>query len=387
MTDLELSMSRTWAEINLDELAHNFRILRSILNPSAKFLAVVKANAYGHGSIHCARKLQDLGADWLAVAAIPEGIELRKNGIHIPILCLGQADPNLAPLMFEYNITQAVGDFQNAKALSDYAQSSDRTINIHIKIDTGMSRTGFYWPENHEGKDRTAREILDTCNLPGLKAEGLFTHFAAADESPEFTRLQLRRLIEAKDYLSRSGHEFGITHAAASIGVLDYPAAHLDMGRFGLVLYGYASTETGNEDSTLGLHPVMTLKSRITAVRHLPAGATISYGRTYTLKRDSVIAVLPIGYADGLHRVLSNNYGVKIRDAACPVLGRVCMDMTMIDVTDIPGGVKAGDVATVFDGELMPIAAKNAGTIIHEMVCAPSGRVPRVYINNGTMTV
>ena len=386
MTDLELALSRTWAEINLDDLAWNVKILRTFLKPSAKFLGVVKANAYGHGMIHCARKLQDCGADWLAVATVPEGVKLRNSGITLPILCLGQANPTFAPLMADYRITQAVGELQNAKALSDYAHSDGKEIRIHIKIDTGMSRTGFYWPNDEDGKERTAREIEEACSLPGLYAEGMFTHFAAADGDPDFTRLQLRRLLEAREYLRKLGREFEIVHSSASIGVLDYPEAHLDMGRFGLVLYGYASTETGNEDSTLGLRPVMTVKSRITAVRKLPAGTTISYGRTYTLKRDSVIAVIPMGYADGMPRILSNNYGVKIHGAACPILGRVCMDMMMADVTAVPD-VKAGDVAVVFDGELMPIAAKNAGTIIHEMVCSPSERVPRVYIDGGKMAV
>ncbi|MBQ6972866.1 MAG: alanine racemase [Synergistaceae bacterium] len=386
MTDLELAMSRTWAEINLDDLARNTEILRKTLTPSAKFLAVVKANAYGHGMTQCARKLQDSGADWLAVATVPEGAELRENGITLPILCLGQTQPGLAPLMAEFGITQAVGDVSNAKALSDYAASSGKVIRIHIKIDTGMSRTGFYWPGDPEDKERTARGIMTACGMPGLYAEGMFTHFAAADGDSDFTRTQLARLLEAREYLRGMGQNFELVHSAASVGILDYPAAHLDMGRFGLVLYGYASTETGNEDSTLGLHPVMTVKSRITAVRSLPAGTTISYGRTYRLTRDSIMAVLPMGYADGMPRILSNNYGVKIHDAVCPIRGRVCMDMMMADVTDVPG-VKAGDVATVFDGELMPIAAKNAGTIIHEIVCSPSARVPRVYIDGGKMAV
>ena len=386
MTDLGLALSRTWAEINLDELSHNVKILRTHLSPSAKFLGVVKANAYGHGMTQCAKKLQDSGADWLAVATVPEGAELRRNGITIPILCLGQADPGLASLMADFRITQAVGDSQNAKALSDYAASNDKSIRIHIKVDTGMSRTGFYWPSDDDAKEITAREIFDVCNMPGLYAEGMFTHFAAADGDSDYTRGQLSRLLDAREYLRGMGREFEIVHSAASVGVIDYPEAHLDMGRFGLVLYGYASTETGNEGSNLGLRPVMTVKSRITAVRKLPAGTTISYGRTHTLARDSVIAVIPAGYADGVHRVLSNNYGVKVHGAACPVLGRVCMDMMMIDVTDVPN-VKAGDVAIILDGELAPIAAKNAGTIIHEIVCSPSARVPRVFISDGKMTV
>ena len=375
-------MSRTWVEIDLDELEHNFKILKNCLNPNSKFLGVIKANAYGHGMIQCARKLQKLGADWLAVAAVTEAVELRHSGITLPILCLGQASTELAKLMCDFGITQAVGDFDNGKKLSDYAASIQKKIKIHVKLDTGMSRTGFYWPDNEELKIQTAKEIAKLSQLPGLEIEGLFTHFAAADDDEIFTRLQLNKILEAKKYLSDLGLNFKIIHAAASVGVLNYPEAHLDMGRFGLVMYGYESTETGNENSTLNLHPVMKLKTRITAVRNLPEGTTISYGRTYTLKRDSKIAVLPIGYADGLSRTLSNNFNVKIHNTLCPILGRICMDMTMADVTDI-NGVKAGDVATVFDGDLIPVAARNSGTIIHEIVCKPSIRVPRVFIENG----
>ena len=384
MTDLELATSRTWAEINLDSLAHNYNTLRSILTPSAKFLAVVKANAYGHGAVQCARKLQECGADFLAVATVPEGAELRHAGITLPILCLGQASPNMASLMCDCGITQAVGDLDNARALSDYAKAGSKTIHVHVKIDTGMSRTGFYWPDDEESKLRTAEDIDELCGLPGIEAEGLFTHFAAADDDKDFTHLQLTRLLEARRYLAKIGRTFKLTHAAASIGTLDYPEAHLDMGRFGLVLYGYASTETGNEGSTLGLKPVMTVKSRITAVRRLPAGTTISYGRTHTLTRDSVIAVLPLGYADGVPRVLSNNYCVKVHGELCPVLGRVCMDMMMADVTDV-AGVMPGDVAIVLDGELAVSAAKNSGSIIHEIVCRPTARVERVFVEGGKL--
>ena len=382
MTELEILTSRTWAEINLDELAHNFKILKSILKPDAKFLGVVKANAYGHGIVQIGRKLQELGADYLAVAAVRAGVELRKNGITLPILCLGQTSTGLAELMCDFNIIQAVGDFENGKKLSDYAESVNKKIKVHVKLDTGMSRTGFYWPEDEAQKQNTAEEISKLCQLPGLEVEGMFTHFAVADDDEDFTNSQLEKILEAKKYLENSGIKFKIVHAAASVGILKYPHAHLDMGRFGLVMYGYESTDTGNEGSELDLHPVMKVKSRITAVRDLPAGATISYGRTYTLKRDSKIAVLPIGYADGLSRTLSNNFSVKIHDTLCPLLGRICMDMTMADVTDLKE-VKAGDVATVFDGDLIPVAAKNSGTIIHEILCKPSIRIPRIYIEKG----
>lgn len=385
MNELELAMSRTWAEINLDELAHNVRTLRAILNPHAKFCGVVKANAYGHGMLAVAGKLQECGADYLAVAAVTEGVELRKNGITLPVLCLGQAYTELAPLMCQYDITQAVGDMANARALSDYAQSVGKKIRIHIKIDTGMSRTGFYWSADDEALNgRTAQEIAEVCRMPGLEPEGMFTHFAVADDDTEFTHVQINKLLDAQAHVKALGQEFALIHASASSGVLFYPEAHLDMARFGLSLYGYASPDVGNEGSTAGLHPVMTVKSRITAVRHVPAGETVSYGRLYTLKRDSVIAVMPIGYADGYPRVLTNQSYVKIHDTLCPTLGRVCMDMTMADVTDI-AGVKAGDVATIYDYELMPQAAQKAGTIIDEIVCRVMPRITRVYIDNGKM--
>ncbi|MBQ7151978.1 MAG: alanine racemase [Synergistaceae bacterium] len=380
MNELQVTTSRTWAEINLDELEHNVKVLRKILNPDAKFLAVCKANAYGHGLTDCAKKFQACGADWLAVAAVPEGVKLREAGITIPILCLGQTNPDMAPLICEYDITQAVGSLENGQTLSNFVAVQKKSIKIHVKIDTGMSRTGFYWPENNKDKEQTALEIKKLCSLPGLEAEGIFTHFAAADDDENFTAFQIKKFLEANEYLKNLGLSFKLKHAAASEGILKYPEAHLNMGRFGLVLYGYASTVTGNEGSDLDLHPVMKVKSKITAVRKLPAGATISYGRTYKLKRDSLIAVLPVGYADGLFRTLSNNFSVKIHDTLCPILGRVCMDMTMADVTDVKEEVKAGDVATIFDGDLIPLAAKNAGTIIHEIVCSPSQRVPRVYL-------
>ena len=382
MNDLQVAMSRTWAEINLDDLIHNIKTLRAVLKPEAKFLGVCKANAYGHGMSECAKILQDNGADWLAVAAVFEGAELRQHGITIPILCLGQANPELAPMMSEYNITQAVGDLENGKALSNYAEKAGKKIKIHVKIDTGMSRTGFYWPNSDAEKEKTADEIKTLCELPGLEAEGMFTHFAAADEDENFTQLQLKKFLDAKNYLANLGISFKLNHAAASVGILNYPEAHLNMGRFGLVLYGYASTDTGNEGSNLGLRPVMKVKSKITAVRKLPAGTTISYGRTFTLKRNSLIAVLPVGYADGLPRTLSNNFSVKIHDTLCPLLGRICMDMTMADVTDLKD-VKPGDIAVILDDDLIPLAAKNSGTIIHEIVCNPSRRVPRVYVKDG----
>ncbi|MBR1486048.1 MAG: alanine racemase, partial [Synergistaceae bacterium] len=300
----------------------------------------------------------------------------------IPILCLGPIDPSLANLMLENEITASIGDFENGKEFSNLIKSRTSKLKIHVKIDTGMSRTGFYWPNDENEKIKCAEKIKKLCELPGFEVEGIFTHFAAADSDADFTNLQLEKFLEAKKFLANLGVNFKISHAAASVGALNFPDSRLDMARFGLVLYGYADTETGNENSTLGLKPVMKVKSKIMAVRNLPAHTTISYGRTFELKRDSKIAVLPIGYADGLNRVLSNNFSVKIHEKLCPILGRICMDMCMVDVTDLKEEVRAGDVATILDEDLIIVAAKNSNTIIHEILCSPSERVPRVIINS-----
>lgn len=224
------------------------------------------------------------------------------------------------------------------------------------------------------------------CNLPGLEPEGIFTHFADGDNE-EYTKSQIKKFKEILEYLSNLGIKFKIAHAAASTGILKYPEAHFDMGRFGIILYGYASTETGNKESNLNIIPIMTVKSRISSVRNLPKGATISYGCTYKLKSDSTIAVIPIGYADGFPRCLSNKANVKINNKLCPVLGRVCMDMMMVDVTSIKDEVKAGDIAIILDEELITENAQKANTIIHEILSQILPRVNRVYINKGKYTI
>ena len=387
---IKLAMSRTWAEINLDNLERNIKNLRGLLRNNAKFLGVCKANAYGHGIVQIAKKLQECNADMIAVASVQEGIELRKKGITIPILCLGQSSSDLTNLICKYKITQTIENFEIGKEFSQKAVQLQKKVKIHIKIDTGMGRIGFFWPEegelNEDKKNKTAQKILELCNLPGLEPEGIFTHFADGDNE-EYTNSQIKKFKEALEYLSNLGLKFPIAHAAASTGIIKYPHAHFDMGRFGIILYGYASTETGNKESDLSLIPVMTIKSRISSVRNLPKGSTVSYGCTYKLKTDSTIAVIPIGYADGFPRCLSNKANVKIHNKLCPVLGRVCMDMMMVDVTSIKDEVKAGDIATIFDEELITESARKANTIIHEILSQILSRVNRIYIDKGTFVL
>ena len=374
---------RTWAEVDLDALAHNYRLLRG-LAPGAKFLGLVKADAYGHGAAPIAKKLQELGADMLAAACLDEAIALRESGIALPILCLGQTPPELAGELLAYDITQTVGDLETGKALSETAVKAGKTLKIHVKVDTGMGRLGFvYYEDDDEAAlERAGKEIESLCALPGLEPEGIFTHFANADGSEAYTKNQCARIYDVFGELWERGlHQFKIYHCAASAAVLNYSwtKVYMNMIRPGIALYGYVPDPSVRDP---GLKPVMTVKSRIAAVRALPAGAKISYGCTAALERDSKIAVLPMGYGDGLPRCLSNKLEVLIEDKLCPVLGRICMDMCMVDVTGLPE-VRAGDIAVVYGPGLTQRAAQLAGTIPYELLCQLTPRVPRLYLEKG----
>ena len=374
---------RTWAEVDLDALAHNYRLLRG-LAPGAKFLGLVKADAYGHGAAPIAKKLQELGADMLAAACLDEAIALRESGITLPILCLGQTPPELAGELLAYDITQTVGDLETGEALSAAAVAAGKTLKIHVKVDTGMGRLGFvYYEDDDEAAlERAGKEIESLCALPGLEPEGIFTHFANADGSEAYTKNQCARIHDVFGELWERGlHQFKIYHCAASAAVLNYSwtKVYMNMIRPGIALYGYVPDPSVTDP---GLKPVMTVKSRIAAVRALPAGAKISYGCTAALERDSKIAVLPMGYGDGLPRCLSNKLEVLIGDKLCPVLGRICMDMCMVDVTGLPE-VRAGDIAVVYGPGLTQRAAQLAGTIPYELLCQLTPRIPRLYLEKG----
>ena len=379
-------MVRTWAEVNLDALAHNYRLLRGLAQKD-KFLGLVKANAYGHGAVPIARKLQQLGADMLAVACLDEAIQLREGGIAIPILCLGQTPPELASELLEYSITQTVGDLETGEALSAAAAAARKTLNIHVKVDTGMGRLGFLWldenssPTNGEDWAFRQTDLYKLCCLPNLHIEGMFTHFANADGDEAYTMTQLSRFLDLRERMERWNVCPEICHCAASAAVLNYDQTYMNMIRPGIALYGYVPDPSVKNP---GLKPVMTVKSRIAVVRDLPAGAKISYGCTATLERDSRIAVLPMGYGDGLPRALSNQLEVLLGDKLCPVLGRICMDVCMVDVTDAPG-VKAGDEAEIYGPGLTDWAAELAGTISYELLCQLTPRLPRIYLEGGTV--
>lgn len=369
---MEMSQARTWAEIDLNALEHNYRALRSNLEPGCRFVGVVKANAYGHGALPVARRLEELGAEYLAVACLAEAVELREGGITAPILILGGTPGELAGELIRYGLTQTLFDLPTAKEYSKAAVEAGAGIKVHIKADTGMGRLGFV------GEDRV-EDILAACALPGLEAEGLFTHFADADGSEEYTMAQFTGFLDLRQALKARGRSFAINHCAASAAMLHYPCTHLDMVRPGIALYGHYPDEGSVGLDGSGLIPVMTLKTRVAAVRTLPAGTPVSYGRTRVLGRESRLAVLPIGYADGLHRGLSNRMEVLFPQGRAPIVGRVCMDLCMADVTDLPG-VRPGDVAEVF-GQALAVEdkASTLGTISYELLTSVAKRVPRIY--------
>jgi len=352
------------------------RAIRASLPEGTKFLGVVKADAYGHGALRIARALEENGADYLAVACVAEAMELREAGIRLPVLILGNTPPSEVPLLLEGDITQTVADLEHAHAYDAAAREAGSVLRIHIKLDTGMSRLGFLCDEAH--LTESAEQAAAACGLPGLEAEGVFTHFAVSDEPgaecETYTRMQFTRFNAAIDAIAARGVRFPLRHCAATGGTLYYPEFAMDMVRPGILLYGY-----GDPSHRLQLAPGMTLKTRIAAVKHYPAGTRLSYGGTWTAPRDVRIGVLPVGYADGLHRALSNKAQFWTKDGPAPQRGRICMDMCMLDLTDRPG-VGVGDEVEIFGPhvDLEELAAM-AGTISYELLCAVSQRVPRVY--------
>lgn len=371
------SKARTWAEISLESLEHDYRALCGGLEPGRRTMCVVKADAYGHGAVPVARRLEALGADYLATACLDEAVELRQAGIAAPILILGGVPEEDAEAVVEHGLTQAVFRESQVAALSRAAQKMGREARVHLKVDTGMSRLGV-WGEDPA---RAAEALAPLCRHPRVAVEGIFTHFAKADTDEEATMLQFVRFLDVLSALERGhGVRVEIRHCAASAAVLHYPCTHLDMVRLGIALYGHYPAPSCEGLDGPGLIPVMTLKTRLASVKDVPRGAQVSYGGIAALERDSRIGVLPIGYADGLPRLLSGKMEVLVRGRRAPQIGRICMDLCMVDLTDVPGA-QPGDEVTVFGPEL-PVEEKAdaLGTIQYELLCAVSKRVPRVYV-------
>lgn len=381
-------LRRTWAEIDLDALARDFRAVRQAANAQAKVCCVVKADAYGHGAVRMAREFEELGADWFAVSNLEEALQLRLGQIQKPVLVLGYTPPEEAAALAKYHISQCVYSLEYAKELSHYAVESRVTVNIHVKIDTGMSRLGFYY-QDISRDEATVQEVKTACTLPGLYPEGIFTHFAVSDEGKEgdaFTMRQFGCFKEMIESLLREDVSFEVRHCANSAAVFDYPLSHLDMVRAGIVIYGlYPSGELRSRPA---LEPVLSLKSVVSHVKTVKPGATISYGRKFTADREMKVATVPVGYADGYPRILSTKGAqVLIGGKRCTILGRICMDQLMADVSDLPE-VQVGDTVTLIgrDGQEAISADELAsleGSINYEVVCGLSKRVPRVYLKHG----
>ncbi|WP_425447118.1 alanine racemase [Dethiothermospora halolimnae] len=369
-----------WAEINLDNLAHNIKEVRRVIDKGAMVTAVVKADGYGHGATTIAKTFLENGGDRLAVATLSEAIELRKSGIKAPILLLGYNPDSQVKEAIEYDITQTIYTYEQAKSISIEGEKQNKAAKIHIKVDTGMSRLGFL-PEKESIKD-----IERIFSLPNLEIEGIFTHFAVADEKDKTeTKEQYKKYSWIINELEKLEINIPIKHVANSATVIDIPEYSLDMVRAGIMLYGlYPSVEVNKEK--VKLKPAMTLKARISNVKTLPKGKGISYGHIYKTNKETKVGTIPIGYADGFTRMLTGKGEVGIKGKRAEVIGRICMDQCMIDITDIDN-VNIGDEVILFgDGtnnspHIDEIADK-LNTINYEIVCMVNRRVPRVYIKN-----
>lgn len=376
-----MNHQRVYAEINLDAIIHNFHEINNWIGPDCKIMGVIKADGYGHGAVAVAKILVEEKVDVLAVAMINEAVALRKYGMKLPIMILGYtADEQLGDLV-KYDIIQTVFSLEMAQMISDIATGMGKTATIHIKMDTGMGRIGF-------APDAKALEdITKIYQLPNICVEGLFTHFSSADEEDkETTNKQIQLFEQFRENLERSGISIPIYHAANSAGAMEVPGAHYNLVRTGIALYGlYPSEEVCH--TTLALTPALSLISNVIFVKEVPENTPISYGGTYVTKRPTKIATIPVGYGDGYARALSSKGRVIIHGQYAPIIGRVCMDQFMVDVTDIEG-VSVRDEAILIGKQgaceiTVEEIARHMNTINYEVVCQIGKRVPRVYMRDG----
>ena len=380
MYDLK-EIRAAWAEVDLDALAHNMREIRRLARKDALVTAVIKADGYGHGATKIAQTLLDNGADRFAIAVLDEGIELRNAGFGVPILILGFTDKERAEEIVSFNLEQAVYSWELAEAISKAAVKQNKTAKIHIKVDTGMGRIGL-----KPDKD-SVQLIKKISKLPNIAIEGIFTHFAVADTLDKtYTEGQYERFTWICGELERENVKINVKHCGNSAAIIDLPNMHLNMVRAGIILYGLKPSDEVMLDK-IELKQVMSLKVRITHVKEIEAGQSVSYGRRFIAEKKSKIASLPVGYADGYTRMLSGKAEALVKGRRVPVVGRICMDQCMIDVTGIED-VKVGDEVVLFgkQGEgfiHIDELAEKLDTINYEIVCMISRRVPRVYVRNG----
>lgn len=373
---MERGLRPTWVEVDLGAFAANLQAVKGLVGPRVKVMAVVKANAYGHGAVRLAQVAARSGAHQLAVATLDEAVTLREAGVKLPILVLGTSIPgDGVEEAVAKDIAQALCTVELAEALSAAAARRGKAALVHLKVDTGMSRIGVRPDEAVPFMERVGR-------LPGLRFEGVFSHFAASDEPDNpYTELQFRRFQDTLAALAQAGYSFPYRHIANSAAILDHPEMHLDMVRPGCILFGSWPGEKTQRKITL--KPTLTLKTRIVFLKRVPGGTPVSYGLTYKAPAERLLATLPIGYADGYRRGLSNKASVLVRGRRAPIVGRVCMDQCVVDVTAVPGVALGDEVVLIgrqgdeeITGEEL---AALLGTLDLELFCGIAPRVPRVY--------
>ena len=380
---------RAWAEINLDAIVHNYKEIRRITNPNAKIMAIIKADGYGHGFKKIAEVLSENGIDAFGVATTDEALQIRKAGFTLPVLILGIIPDDELNTVIENEISISVTNLMLAKKISSAASKLHKNARIHIKLDTGMGRIGFVCGYDDS---MTAEEIIEAAKLPYINVEGVFSHFSKADEADKsYTDLQFERFCRICEILEKNGVKIPFKHICNSAGIIQFPDYHLDMVRSGIITYGlYPSDEV--DKSKISLIPAMTVKTQVTNVKKIHHESLISYGGKYTAKPGDVIATIAIGYADGFSRILSGKAKVIINGHLVNVVGNICMDQCMVDVTGIPD-IKIGDEVIIFgsDGNntiTVESVALLLGTINYEVVCSVGKRIPRAYIqNNKTVSV
>lgn len=372
MNDLQ---KRTWAEISLKNIEYNYRTIRSRLPEGCRFLGIVKADAYGHGAVEVARLLEKCGADYLAIACLDEALELRRNGVNMPILILGHTPPEYVNLLLENSLTQTVSCEAKGIEYSEAAKALGGTLRIHIKLDTGMSRLGFICAGEHF--EDGVKNLVSTCRLPNLDVEGVYTHFAVSDcrdaDSDAYTKAQFKLFTDVIEAAEKQGISFKLRHCANSAAISKFPEMALDMVRAGMVLYGFRDMEHW------GLKPTMRMVSTVSTIKYHDEGTFVSYGRNYVTDKRTRMGVVAAGYADGLPWASAGKTKLYVEGEYVPICGNICMDMCMIDINDIPQAQVGSEVEIFGEHISVEDLASASGTIIEEIMCAVSKRVPRVY--------
>ncbi len=377
--ELNYMQKRTWAEVDLDALEYNYEMLKNRVPKTAKICCVVKADAYGHGSVRVAKLYEELGADFFAVSNIKEALTIRNAGIKQPILILGYTHPSCAKILAQNRISQCVYSYDYGKELAKEANASGVRISIHIKVDVGMGRLGFIFRTE---EDVSYKEVLELCKMPGLYTEGIFTHFPVSGEvdGSEETKIQYDHFKKITEKLEECGARFIVKHCCNSAAASNYPEYSMDMVRLGISLYGITVPKGGYD---LQLKNTMTLKTVVCNIKEVKRGEPIGYGSEYVAESDIKVATLPIGYADGFKREnWTNGTRLWMNGESCLITGRICMDQTMIDVTNLKN-VRLGDEVVIYGkncGATLNDFAENNGRIPYEIMCEVGPRVPRVYI-------